>query len=292
LTDHPRLAVAASAAYPDLRPDWPLLQSALADLGIVATTAIWTEPTVQWKDFDLVVANGAWDNIHRTAEFLAWAEAVATTTRFVNHPALLRWNIDKHYLSVLQAHSVPIVPTIFIDPNTATIQLPDDEVVIKPTVSGGGFETARYTPADHEHALAHIERLQAAGRTVMLQPYQGAVDRDGETALIYVGGRFCHAINKGPLLLPGAGVQGDLWHHERITSVAPSDDQRGTAQAALSVAEDLFGPTAYARVDLVSLSDGTPAVLELEALDPALFFECYPAGATTFAAVLAAELSS
>ncbi len=284
--------MAASAAFPDLRLDWPLLQTALADLGIVATTAIWTDPTVPWDAFDLVVANGAWDNIHRTAEFLSWSESVNQLTRVVNAPGLLRWNIDKHYLAVLEAHGVPIVPTTFIAPGAAAIDLPEVEVVVKPTVSGGGFETARYPFTAHREAKAHIRRLHQAGRTVMLQPYQGAVDYQGETALVFLGGNFCHAVNKGPLLVPGAGVQAELWHHERISPVTPTKEQRATALAALSVAEERFGPTTYGRVDLVALDDGSPAVLELEVLDPALFFEFYPAGATTFAALLAAELSN
>jgi hypothetical protein len=36
----------------------------------------------------------------------------------------------------------------------------------------------------------------------------------------------------------------------------------------------------------VPQADGTPAVLELELLDPALFFETRPAAATAFARVL------
>jgi hypothetical protein len=48
----------------------------------------------------------------------------------------------------------------------------------------------------------------------------------------------------------------------------------------------VHGPTAYARIDLVRLDDGSPAVLELELLDPALFFEQHPQGALRFARVL------
>jgi hypothetical protein len=48
----------------------------------------------------------------------------------------------------------------------------------------------------------------------------------------------------------------------------------------------VHGPTAYARVDLVRLEDGSPAVLELELLEPALVFEHHPEGARHFARVL------
>jgi O-ureido-D-serine cyclo-ligase len=92
-------------------------------------------------------------------------------------------------------------------------------------------------------------------------------------------------------LQPGAAAQVDLWRTERIAPVEPTDSQLHIARAALQVAERLLGPTTYARVDLIPLTDGSSAVLELELLDPALFFEHHPAGAVRFAEVLDEALS-
>ena len=286
-----RLAVAASAAYPDLRPDWPLLQAALADRGVVATTQVWTDLHVEWQDFDLVVANGAWDNIHRAAEFSAWVETVSGETMLVNPPSVLRWNMDKRYLAALAEAGVPTVPTLWMAPGDPRPDLFEGEIVVKPTISGGGYETARYRPDEHEQARVHIDRLHEAGRTVMLQPYQFDVDRIGEVGLIFLGGEYSHAISKSPLLRAGAGVQEHLWQDGHIGPALPTTDQRRTAQAALRVAEHVLEPTTYARVDLVPLDDGTSAVLELELLDPALFFEHDPPAADRFAAVLAASIA-
>ena len=122
----------------------------------------------------------------------------------------------------------------------------------------------------------------------MIQPYQAAVDTHGEAGLIFLGGRYSHAIGKGPLLRPGAGPQTHLYQDEKIGAFMPSEAQLETAHLALATAERLVEPTTYARVDLVDLADGTPAVLELELLDPALFFETDPAAATRFARVLRA----
>ena len=109
----PRLAAAASAQYPDLHDDWPLLRAALADAGVDAVTAVWNDPDVDWSAFDLVLANGAWDNIHHVDEFLAWADGVAGCgVPVCNSAATLRWNIDKHYLLDLERAGVPTVPTL------------------------------------------------------------------------------------------------------------------------------------------------------------------------------------
>jgi hypothetical protein len=294
----PAVAVAVSADSPDLRPDWPLLRQALSDVGIAASTRVWTDPETRWDDVDLVLANGAWDNIHRPEEFLAWVARVADVTLLANAPDVLRWNLDKRYLAALADAGVPTVPTTWLSPGQGQDPFAGElagefagEFVIKPSVSGGGFETARYRTGDGHaarQARLHVRRLLEAGRTAMIQPYQAAVDTHGEAGLVFLGGNYSHAIGKGPLLVTGAGPQSHLYQQEQIGALTASAAQLETAHLALAAAERLVGPTTYARVDLVSLDDGTPAVLELELLDPALFFETHPAAATRFARVLRA----
>jgi hypothetical protein len=169
-----RLAVAVSADSPDLRTDWPLLRQALADVGIAASTRVWTDPDARWDDVDLVLASGAWDHIHRPEEFLAWVDRVAAATPMANAPDVLRWNVDKRYLAALADAGVATVPTTWLTPEWESeseagsvagspagpgteaetdIPLPPGEFVVKPSISGGGFETARYrSGSDMPHA--------------------------------------------------------------------------------------------------------------------------------------------
>jgi O-ureido-D-serine cyclo-ligase len=84
----------------------------------------------------------------------------------------------------------------------------------------------------------------------------------------------------------GVGARDTLVGNELIRPATPDAEQLDLAIRALAAAEALYGPTAYARVDLVRLEDGSPAVLELELLEPALFFEHHPEGARHFARVL------
>jgi O-ureido-D-serine cyclo-ligase len=60
----------------------------------------------------------------------------------------------------------------------------------------------------------------------------------------------------------------------------------------VAAAEALLGPTTYARVDIVERTDGEPALLELELLDPVLFFVHHPAGSSRFANVLRDHLTN
>ncbi len=297
IRDRPRLAVAACAAFPDLHDDWPLLRRALDMAGADAVTAVWNDPGVDWSAFDLVLASGAWDNIHHVDAFLAWADRLdGMGIPVCNSPATLRWNIDKHYLRDLERSGVPVVPTLWVEPapsdtasgsvDVAALDCPSGEIVVKPSVSGGGYRTARYQPHERDAARAHIVELVAAGSTAMVQPYEARVDTEGETALIYVGGAFSHAVHKDPMIRRGAGPRDSLIDNQVMSGATATPAQLAVAGQALAAAEEHLGPTTYARVDLVETSDRGPALLELELLDPVLFLALHPEGAARLAEAL------
>jgi hypothetical protein len=290
----PRVALASCAQFPDQFEEGPLVLAALDEAGTDAQTAVWSDPSVDWSAFDLVVANGAWDHIHRVAEFLDWVESLAASgIRTANAPAMLRWNLDKHYLRDLEGAGVPTVPTSWVPPDgdagrfdPAALALPREEIVVKPSVSGGGYRTARYEVHEHDAARAHIGELVRAGRTAMVQPYQPAVDTEGEAGLVFLGGAFSHAVHKDPMIRRGVGATDSLIENQVVTGATPTAGQLTVARQAVAAAERLLRPTAYARVDVVRRTDGEPAVLELELLDPVLFFVTHRAGAARFATVL------
>ena len=183
------MALAASAAYPDLLEEGPLLIGALAEAGLAAETAVWNDPDVRWTDYDLVLANGVWDNIRHVDDFVRWTETLERDgVRVVNSPATLRWNLDKRYLRQL----ADAASRWCRRPGSSSrrpVEL-EGEVVVKPTISGGGHQTARYEPHEHDAARRHIDDLLASGRVAMVQPYQPAVDDEGEVGLIFLGRRL------------------------------------------------------------------------------------------------------
>jgi hypothetical protein len=135
-----------------------------------------------------------------------------------------------------------------------------------------------------------VDELIASGRTAMLQPYEARVDAEGETGLIYLGGSFSHAVHKDPMIRRGAGPSDSLIENMVVTGTTATAAQLVVAGQALAVAEELLGPSTYARVDVVETQDRGPALLELELLDPVLFFTHHPKGAVALARVLADSL--
>ena len=268
----PAVALATCAELPDLHDDDVPLLVALREAGVEARAAVWDDPAVDWSGFELVVVRSTWDYVARLEPFLAWAVGVP---HLANPAAVLAWNTDKRYLRRLGEVGVPVVPTVWLEPGEA-YATPEDEHVVKPVVSAGGRDTARY--AAGADSSAHAAALLAAGRAVMVQPYQAAVDVEGETSLVFLDGVFSHAARKAPVLAPGAGHPDDV----EITARTATAAQREVAEAALA-AVPVAGSLLYARVDLLPGADGAPLLIELELTEPSLFLATAPGSAQRLA---------
>ncbi len=210
--------------------------------------------------------------------------------RLRNPVEVLRWNTDKTYLRDLERLGLPVVATVW-DPVDAG-QLPDaPEWVVKPSISAGSRDTARWSDADA--VLAHAGQLVAAGRTAMVQPYLDSVDDAGETAMLFLGGRFSHAVRKGPLLVRGEGVRQDRDSRGDLRPAVATPEQRTVAQAVLDAVPELVpsaAPALYARIDLVADASGRPVLLELELAEPSLFLPQAPQAAASLVRAMEAEL--
>ncbi len=296
-----RVALVGARAARGLDEDMPALEAALAAAGLVAEVLDWDDPAVRWSDYDLALLRSTWDYTDRLEEFRGWLAHVSRQTRLHNPEPVVAWNTDKHYLRDLAALGLPAVPSAFIapdEPARAAIERflaeqPCAEFVIKPTVGAGSRGARRLGRAQLKEASAHADALLAAGRSVLLQPYLEAVDRDGETALLFFGGQFSHAIRKGPLLRPNADPTRALFAPEHITARTAQPAERAVAERVLSALRDAGRtpePLLYARVDLLRDVAGAPFVLELELAEPSLFLGFAAGAAERFAQQIAAQV--
>jgi glutathione synthase/RimK-type ligase-like ATP-grasp enzyme len=282
-----RVALATCAAFPDLDDDERRSLAPLRERGVDAVPAVWDDPAVDWSSFDLVVVRNTWDYTERLSDFLAWAHSVP---RLANPAPVLAWNTDKRYLGELAAQGLAIVPTRFVAPGeTFTAPGFDEtaEIVVKPTVAAGSRGAGRFGPGERDAALEHVRRLHAAGATAMVQPYVAAVDQEGETALLYLGGTHSHAIRKGPLLRSGAGPSDALFLEEDIERRVASAAERELADRVIAFVTERFGPLVYARVDLLPGPDGEPLIVEVELTEPSLFLTYDDAAPDRLAAAIA-----
>jgi glutathione synthase/RimK-type ligase-like ATP-grasp enzyme len=279
----PQIALATCEELPDLDPDDQPLVEHFHKMGIEATPAIWSDPTINWAGFDHIIIRNTWDYTNRLEEFLTWVKTYQS--RIQNSYDVILWNSNKIYLKDLAVAGFPIVETQFVTDPHGDWELPTlGDFVVKPTVSAGSQDTLRLRTSDPDcRSRAHdlIERILSQGKTAMVQPYMMAVDEIGETAQLFIGGEYSHAIRKGPLLVPN--VEGEKEHglflKEDISPREPKLEQRELATALMGYVSQRFGVPLYARVDLLEDSDGKPVVLELELVEPSMFFATAPQSA-------------
>ncbi|HEY7641109.1 MAG TPA: hypothetical protein VH814_15385 [Steroidobacteraceae bacterium] len=209
---------------------------------------------------------------------------MSTKTKLLNPLSVVKWSSDKHYLSELVRAGVPTVLTKFIEPGenaVARIGEFPGEFVVKPAIGAGSRDAQRFGPEEQDDAAEHAQRMLSEKRSVMVQPYLSQVDEYGETALIYFEGKFSHAIRKGPLLKRKEGPTTELFAKETITARVPDAAELRVGARAIQAMP--FETPLYARVDLIRDQKGEPVVLELELIEPSLFFPFAGGSAERFA---------
>ncbi len=281
----------------DLEP----LLAEFARRGVDATAPVWHDTGVDWSGFDLIVMRSPWDYSIRTAEFLAWLEALPTG-RVLNPPALIRWNLDKRYLLDLEAQGVAIVPTT-VASSLHEVRVAAREiggrVVIKPNIGAGSWG-AHITSADDPKLPGYVAELLDAGKLVLVEPEVPQITAGGEHGLLFFDGEYSHAITKGPILADDGGYIGGVYD-EVITPVTPSDAeielawQCSRAIAAIS-AERGFATGAsatplYARYDVVTGDDG-PMIIEAELFEPSYFVDTAPGSVERVVDAMVARLEA
>lgn len=284
------VAIASSAGFPAEFPELRLLVAALREHDVSASVAAWDDPEVDWSAFDMVVIRATWDYPGREDEFLAWVDALGE--RVHNRPAVVRWNADKQYLRDLAAAGLPVIDTLYVAPGDPVPRL-RGEVVVKPTVSAGARDTGRFGPGAHPAARALIQALSEKGRTAMVQPYLAAVDSVGETAVVLIDGAVSHVLHKRAVLAPDEiaptrddelGAAEAMYDPDLVKAHTATEQELALADAVAAELVRRFGEVPlYARVDMVPGPDGSPVLLELEAVEPSLYHDQAPHSATTLA---------
>lgn len=291
-----RIAVASMASRPTEFSDDEVLVQLLTDRSVEASIEAWDDPRVDWAAFDLVVIRSTWNYSRRRDAFLTWADAIGE--RLHNPPPLVRWNSDKTYLRDLADVGIPVVDTVYVGPGEPPPVI-ERESVIKPTVSAGARDTGRFGPEHADDARDLIACIGASGRTAMVQPYLTSVDTRGEIAIVFIDGRATSALRKRAVLMPDevAPVRDDesgaaevMYDPDLVRADTATAAELESAEAVIADVTRRFGRAPlYARVDQLHDATGAPVLLELEAVEPSLYFEHAPGSAELLADAIVAR---
>jgi glutathione synthase/RimK-type ligase-like ATP-grasp enzyme len=283
------VALATSAALPGLSADDRHLLQALRRQGVDAEPAVWEDPHYEWGAARACVIRSAWDYAYRRPAFVAWARRVARDVPLWNSAAIVEWNTHKRYLVDLANRGVPTVPTLVL-PAGPPARLPAvleetgwADVILKAAVAPTGrylLHVPRGRTADGQR---HLDRLQPH-EDMLAQPFLPGVTSAGETSVVFVEGTVSHAVRKRP-------AAGEFRVHDdyggTVEPVEPTAAELDVAGRAIAAAGEAL---LYARVDLVPGPDG-PVVMELELVEPDLFFGCADGAAVRLAEAIVQRLS-
>lgn len=271
---------------------WPKvlarLQRTLEEVGITSAPTPWTAHAADataLRDYPCVLPLLAWGYHRDHARWLLACDGWARAGIALANPAgVLMWNSDKRYLTTLAERGVAIPPTTFTDRMSQALiervfeETGARELIVKPAVSGGAWNTRRVSRGDMVDA--------ATGTTMLVQPYLPAIEHAGETSLLYFGGRLSHVVNKRP---PDGEfrVQEEFGGLYSLLTSPPA----GAVALAEQVLAAIDEPLLYARIDTVPDADGRWLLMEAELIEPDFYLGVDPARGAGFARALHATLA-
>lgn len=267
-------------------PEIDAVAAAFETAGVSTDVVSWDDE-LDWASYPLVVVRSPWDYFDRVAQFCDWAAQVQLATRLVNPADVIRWNSHKGYLLDMASRGVPTVPTVLIpgesvDAADQLAECPWPEVVVKPAVDGAARKAMRGR-RDSDEVRRHVVQLTEWG-DVLVQPYLTQIG-EGERSLVFFDGRLSHAVNK----TPAAGDYRSQWVNGGAE--APHEPDSAELQVALAAMAAAPGELTYARADLV-LYEGVSTLMELEVIEPDLFFRDVPERLERYVAAVASRLST
>jgi glutathione synthase/RimK-type ligase-like ATP-grasp enzyme len=289
LTDHRYEAMVALPGdwyLGNILEDDGLLQKELEGQGIPSVRVDWARKDMDWSQYKCVVFRTTWDYFDRFEEFSQWLNVVSKQTKLCNPYAIIKWNMDKHYLKDLESKGIPVTPSRFVEKGS-TVNIEDaisksgwHELVIKPCVSGAARHTYRVNKLNAKTIETVVNEL-LKHESFVYQPFLESVLTQGEDTLMLFDGKFSHAIRK--LAKPGDfRVQDD--HGGTVHDYQPDAEQIEFAEKAMAVCSTL---PSYGRVDMVRDNQGKFALMELEMIEPELWLRKHPPSAMLFAESIA-----
>jgi glutathione synthase/RimK-type ligase-like ATP-grasp enzyme len=267
--------------------DDELVDAPLHALGWTVEAVPWRTPGAAWHRFDAIVIRSPWDYQDDPDAFLDVLEQIERSGAPLFNPLdLVRWNLRKTYLRDLAARGIPVVPTIWRDRLSAGdlvslfAEIGTDEAVVKPVVSANADGAFRLTRQSAAHRALEIEAYYA-DRPLMAQPFVQAVTDEGEFSLFYFNGEYSHAVLKTPKA-DDFRVQ-----EEHGGLIQPIDPGHVLRMLGEDVLDALGSRPLYARVDFVRQNRREAFwLMELELIEPALYFRMDPDAPARFARAL------
>jgi glutathione synthase/RimK-type ligase-like ATP-grasp enzyme len=248
-----------------------LIIDALEAKGLKVCRTNWDNPDFDFTTTKYVLFRAIWDYFDRFPEFSKWLKETSQKTKMLNPAEQIVWNMDKHYLRDLEANGVNIVKTAFVeigDTRTLKQAIVDsgwEHVILKPAVSGGARHTYKIKPGESDQHEAIFKEL-ITEEAMLIQPFINNIMEKGEVSFMVFGGKYSHAVLKKAK----AGdfrVQDDYGGTIHKYEASPEE-----IEFVQNVMDKCKTVPVYGRVDVTWDNEDHLALVELEIIEPELWF--------------------
>lgn len=248
-----------------------LIITQLEAKGLKVHRTNWDNPDFDFTTTKYVLFRAIWDYFDRFPEFSKWLEEVQQKTQLINPAEQIVWNMDKHYMQDLEDAGINIVKTYFVeigDKRTLKEVIAAsgwEHVILKPAVSGGARHTYKIKPGESDQHEPVFKEL-IAEESMLIQPFINSIMEKGEVSFMVFGGKYSHAVLKKAK----AGdfrVQDD--HGGTVHPYEASVEEIEFVQNVMAKCKTV---SVYGRVDVTWDNDDQLALVELEIIEPELWF--------------------
>ena len=248
-----------------------LVMEGLEKLNLRTIKKDWNDTSFNWSLTKSAIFRSTWDYFDQFSNFRNWLDLVKNQCYLINPYQQINWNLDKHYLLDLQKLDLPIVESVFVSRKTnfnlETISKNKNwkEIVVKPTISGA----ARHTYHLKNDEIKNFQDKWISltnNEDFMVQEFQNNILSSGEIAVMLFGGKYSHSVLK-------KAKKGDFRVQDDFGgSVEKINPSLEIIELAEKTVKSLKTMPLYARVDIIFDNGNNPAILELELIEPELWF--------------------
>ena len=176
--------------------------------------------------------------------------------------------INIHYLSLVELY------------NKFCKEWNTKELILKPCIGGSARHVYKL---NKENVSSYDDMFQSliSLESFMIQPFLYNIVKDGELSLVVIGGKVTHAVLKKA---KKEGDDGDGEEEFRVQSdfggtITLYEASQQQIEFAENIVQSITPLPYYARVDIVKDNNGQWTLIELELIEPELWFRLYPKSA-------------
>lgn len=265
------VAILSSKKWQNKVTDDILLKQELIKNNFNASIVAWDEEN-EYSKYDLAIIRSIWGYEEDIGMFEKFLDTLTkNNVKILNSVSIMKNNYYKEkQFELLDKYDIPHIKTVFVPENSKDIaslvkENMENEMIIKPSISASGKNTYLLNSTSKRKntiSLGEVNsRFKEINKTtsLMLQPFIKEID-DGEISLIYIDGKFSHAIKRFPSIFndtKGVSYLADV--PKKLLDLGNKVLEIKEYQGAL-----------YERIDVVKIKNEY-IVMELELVEPDFF---------------------